>query len=91
MSRFTILAVDDETSVLEILFQTFRADYTVLRTENPHEALDMLREQPVDLLITDLGVFRFDDSGMVLERLLPGATLEDIAANTTATYRVANL
>ncbi|MEM7704494.1 MAG: 3-oxoacid CoA-transferase [Pseudomonadota bacterium] len=45
----------------------------------------------VDLLITDLGVFRFDESGMVLERLLPGATLEDVAANTTATYRVANL
>lgn len=53
MSRFTILAVDDETSVLEILFQTFRADYTVLRTESPHEALDVLREQAVDLLITD--------------------------------------
>ncbi|MEM9257753.1 MAG: 3-oxoacid CoA-transferase subunit B, partial [Pseudomonadota bacterium] len=45
----------------------------------------------VDLLITDLGVFRFDESGMTLERLLPGATLEDVAANTIATYRVANL
>ena len=46
----------------------------------------------VDLLITDLGVFEIDkagDGGMTLVELAQGATLEKIAANTEAAYRVA--
>jgi 3-oxoacid CoA-transferase subunit B len=46
----------------------------------------------VDLLITDLGVFEIDkagDGGMILVELAQGATLEKIAANTEAAYRVA--
>ncbi|WP_262695676.1 3-oxoacid CoA-transferase [Kordiimonas aquimaris] len=43
----------------------------------------------VDVLITDMAVFRFDADGMVLVKLLPEVSLEKIAENTTAPYRVA--
>ena len=47
----------------------------------------------VDLVITDLGVFEIDkagDGGMTLVELAEGATLEQIAENTEAAYRVAD-
>ena len=46
----------------------------------------------VDLLITDLGVFEIDKGGdgrTTLVELAQAATLEEIAANTEAAYRVA--
>jgi 3-oxoacid CoA-transferase subunit B len=46
----------------------------------------------VDLVITDLGVFAIDKHGfrgMALIELAPGATLDEIAAKTEASYRVA--
>ena len=47
----------------------------------------------VDLVITDLGVFEIDKAGgggMTLVELAEGATLEQVAENTEATYRVAD-
>ena len=46
----------------------------------------------VDLVITDLGVFTIDkhgQGGMALIEVAPGVTLDEIAAKTEATYRVA--
>jgi len=46
----------------------------------------------VDLVITDLGVFEIDkagNGGMTLVELADGASLDEIAANTEAEYRVA--
>ncbi|MEM7436836.1 MAG: 3-oxoacid CoA-transferase subunit B [Myxococcota bacterium] len=44
----------------------------------------------VDLVITDLGVFEIDHAGggMTLVELAEGATLEEIADNTEASYKV---
>ncbi len=42
----------------------------------------------VDTLITDLAVFRFNEAGMLLVALMPGVTLEDVAANTEAHYEL---
>lgn len=42
----------------------------------------------VDVLITDLAVFRFSETGMTLIKLMPGASLEQVAQNTTANYSV---
>ncbi|MDH4282645.1 MAG: succinyl-CoA--3-ketoacid-CoA transferase, partial [Myxococcales bacterium] len=45
----------------------------------------------VDLVITDLGVFEIDkagDGGMTLVEVAEGVTLDEIAENTEATYRV---
>ena len=43
-------------------------------------------------MITDLGVFTIDKHGlrgMALIELAPGVTLDEIAAKTEATYRIA--
>ena len=51
--------------------------------------LPLTASNVVDVLITDLAVFRFDNGEMVLVRLLPDASLGDVAASTPAKYRVA--
>jgi len=43
----------------------------------------------VDLLITDLGVFSIDASGVKLIELATGVTAEEVGAKTEATYAVA--
>ena len=46
----------------------------------------------VDMVITDLGVFTIDkngDGGMTLVELADGVSLEDIAAKTQGSYKVA--
>ena len=57
-----------------------------------HCTLPLTGAKVVDLVITDLGVFTIDKhgaSGMALIELAPGVTLDEIAAKTEATYRVA--
>jgi 3-oxoacid CoA-transferase subunit B len=46
----------------------------------------------VDMVITDLGVFTVDRSGggLTLVELAPEVTLDDIKANTQASFKVAN-
>lgn len=54
-----------------------------------HECdLPLTAKSVVDILITDLAVFRFDESGMTLEKLMPGVSLEQLARSTTAKYTV---
>jgi len=43
----------------------------------------------VDVIVTELSVFRRRDGGLYLTELLDGATLADVAAVTTASYAVA--
>jgi len=45
----------------------------------------------IDMVITDLGVFMIDKKagGMTLVELAPGVTLDEIKANTQASYKVA--
>jgi len=40
----------------------------------------------VDVVVTELAVFRFLDGKLVLTELMPGATLEQVRANTTAPF-----
>ena len=57
-----------------------------------HCNLPLTGARVVDLVITDLGVFTIDKHGlrgMALIELAPGATLDEIAAKTEASYRVA--
>ena len=57
-----------------------------------HCTLPLTGAKVVDLVITDLGVFTIDKHGlrgMALIELAPGVTLDEIAAKTEATYRVA--
>jgi 3-oxoacid CoA-transferase subunit B len=45
----------------------------------------------VNMVITELGVFTIDKSGMTLIETAPGVTLDHIAANTEARYTVAGM
>lgn len=42
----------------------------------------------VDVLITDLAMFRFENDRMILTGLMPGASLHDVRANSTAAFDV---
>ena len=42
----------------------------------------------VDVLITELAIFRFVNGELTLSALMPGASLDDVARNTEARYRV---
>lgn len=51
--RPLILFVDDEPDVVDILARTFERRYDVLTATSGTEALELLKERPVDLLVTD--------------------------------------
>jgi DNA-binding NtrC family response regulator len=54
MSSATILVVDDEQRVLDGLIRSLRwSKYTVLSATSPEAALELLRDHPVDLIISD--------------------------------------
>ncbi len=44
----------------------------------------------VDLLITDLAVFEFDDGGMTLSALMPGSSVDTVRRHTVANYRTSD-
>jgi len=48
--------------------------------------LPLTAMKAVDMLITDLAVFAFPDGKLTLIDLMPGATLEDVKAKTTAVF-----
>ena len=50
-------------------------------------SLPLTARNAVDVLITDLAVFNFDDSGMRLVKLLPGVTEDEVREKTTAEYK----
>lgn len=51
--KSSILLVDDEEDNLALLYRTLRQDFYILKTTSPLEALDILKEHPVDLIISD--------------------------------------
>jgi 3-oxoacid CoA-transferase len=54
----------------------------------PECDLPLTAKGVVDVLITDLAVFRFTHTGMVLEKLMPDVSLEQVAEHTAANYSV---
>jgi response regulator RpfG family c-di-GMP phosphodiesterase len=51
--RPTVLIVDDEPAVLESVAELLRTDYEVLATTDPEEAVHLLEERDVALILTD--------------------------------------
>lgn len=51
--QHTILAVDDEPANLRMLERLLRKDYLILTATSGEEALDILRREAIDLIITD--------------------------------------
>ncbi len=51
--KFSILYVDDEESNLNIFRNTFRREYKVLTAINAQQGLEILKNESVDLILTD--------------------------------------
>jgi AraC-like DNA-binding protein len=67
----TILVVDDEPNTLELharIVQAHSPSNRVLRAQNGQEALDLLKREPVDLVLLDLQMPGLDGFG-VLEKM----------------------
>lgn len=52
----------------------------------PECDLPLTATNVVDMIITELAVFRFVDGALILTELMPGATLEDVYAKTSAAF-----
>lgn len=52
-NRYKILIVDDEEANLDLLFRTLRAEFDVVKTNSPLNALKMLGETSFDVIISD--------------------------------------
>ena len=53
MDRIRILYVDDEVNNLQAFKATFRRDYQIFLCESASEAREFLKQQEVDIIITD--------------------------------------
>jgi signal transduction histidine kinase len=55
MEKFTVLAVDDEELSLESLKRVFKKEKNLifLQSSNPVEALKIVKQQPIDIIIAD--------------------------------------
>lgn len=52
-TRYKILIVDDEADNLSLLYRTLRHDYDIFQTTSPIEGLKILREHPIDIILSD--------------------------------------
>lgn len=65
-----VLIVDDEKPLLLSLregFEDFRDQFEVLTAENGQEAVDVLRSEPVDLVVTDLRMPKMNGFQLLVE------------------------
>ena len=88
-----ILIVEDEAKMRRLLELNLGEDgFTTLSAEDAEAGLKLLRENPVDLVVTDLAVFTIDKhgkDGMALIELADGVTLDEVKSKTEAEFRVA--
>lgn len=52
-NKFKILLVDDEEDNLALLYRTLRHDFDIIKTTSPIEALELLRDTHVEIIISD--------------------------------------
>jgi len=80
-----VLTVDDSTSMRQMVKATLlSAGYDVVEAADGQEALDYARENPVDLVITDVNMPRMDGITLVGElRSLPSYRLTPVLLLTT--------
>ena len=51
--KYSILLVDDEPDNLALLYRTLRQNYKLFKTTSPIEALEILKQNDVDIIISD--------------------------------------
>ena len=81
----TILTVDDSTSMRQMVKATLQsAGYGVVEAADGQEALDYARDNPVDLVISDVNMPRMDGITLIGElRQLPTYRLTPMLMLTT--------
>lgn len=52
-NRYKVLMVDDEEDNLALLHRTLRGEFDTIKTTSPLDALEILRREPVDIIISD--------------------------------------
>lgn len=50
---FTLLFVDDEEDIVNSLYRTFRKGYNIIRCHSGQEAINIINDSPIDLIISD--------------------------------------
>lgn len=63
----TILFVDDEIHMLELMKMNFSKNYRVLTAKNGIEALDLIRKNEIDLVVTDIKMPKMDGMQLLEE------------------------
>ncbi len=53
MDLYKILIVDDEENNLALLYRTLRGKYEIYKTTSPFQALEILKERHIDLVLSD--------------------------------------
>ncbi len=53
MNKYTILVVDDENDNLQLFVRTLRKNYNVISADNGAEGLEILRNEDVNMIISD--------------------------------------
>lgn len=53
-SRPTLLIVEDNQELIELMYQLLSEEYTIIRAYNGREALDIIDNNDIDLIITDV-------------------------------------
>lgn len=61
----TILFVDDENYMLELMKMNFSKKYDILTAQNGLEALDLIRKSDVDLVVTDIKMPKMDGTQLL--------------------------
>lgn len=51
--KFSLLYVDDEATNLRVFKSNFRKIYNVFTCENPLEAIEILKQEPIQVIVTD--------------------------------------
>lgn len=70
MGKYKLLLVDDEISILSSLCRVFRKEgYEILVTDNPAEALDVLRREKVHVILSDYRMPGMDGVSLLNEAM----------------------
>ena len=51
--RYKVLIVDDEPDNLQLLYRTLRRDYDVTKAQNPLDALEILKNETFQCILSD--------------------------------------
>jgi 3-oxoacid CoA-transferase len=81
-------AMDLATGARRLIVTMTHTDRTGASKIVPRCTLPLTARRAVDLIVTDLAVFSFDEGQLTLDELMPGATVGQVQAETDATFQL---